>query len=45
MSLREIFDYVWNFPVPWLWVLGAIAAIWVIVFVVGAIIARDISKS
>jgi uncharacterized membrane protein YkvI len=44
MSLHDIFDYVWNAQIPWLWIFGAIGAIWLVVFVVGAIIARDIRK-
>jgi hypothetical protein len=44
MSLHEIFDYVWNAPIPWLWIFGAIGAIWLAVFVFGLIIANDIRK-
>jgi len=44
MSLHNIFDFFWNFPIPWFWIIGAIGAIWFVVFVVGAIIARDIRK-
>jgi uncharacterized membrane protein YkvI len=44
MSLHEIFDHVWNFPIPWLWILGGIGAVWFVVFVVGLVIVRDIRK-
>jgi hypothetical protein len=44
MSLHDIFDWVWNAKIPWLWIFGAIGAAWLIVFVVGAIIVRDIRK-
>jgi hypothetical protein len=44
MSLHDIFDWIWNAQIPWLWILGAIGAMWFMVFVVGAIVFRDIRK-
>ena len=44
MSLHQIFDYLWNFPIPWLWIFGAIGAIWLLVIVVGLVVASDIRK-
>jgi hypothetical protein len=34
MSLHHIFDYVWNAPIPWLWILGGFAALWVLGFLI-----------
>jgi hypothetical protein len=44
MSLHEIFDHIWNFPIRWLWILGAIGAIWFVVFIVGLIIANEVRE-
>ena len=44
MSLHEIFDSVWNWPIPWLWIFGAIGSVWLVVFVFGAIVANGIRK-
>ena len=44
MSLHQIFDYVWNFPIPWLWifiVLGSLVAVFV---GIAATIAQQIRK-
>jgi hypothetical protein len=44
MSLHEIFDYIWNFPVPSLWILGGVGGTWLMTLVVGLIIASEIRK-
>jgi hypothetical protein len=33
MSLHEIFDYIWNFPIPWPWIFGILGTIWLVVLV------------
>lgn len=44
MSLREIFDVIWNYPIPWLWILGGIAAVYGIVAFIILIIGLQIRK-
>jgi hypothetical protein len=43
-SLHEIFDHIWNWPIPWLWIFGAIGSVWLLVFVFGLIVANGIRK-
>jgi hypothetical protein len=44
MSLHEIFDYVWNAQIPWLWIFGVIGGLWLAVFAVIAVIGLQIKK-
>lgn len=43
MSLRDIFEAVWNFNI--LPIIGGIAVLWVIVLVGAALVIRHINKS
>lgn len=44
MSLHDLFDAVWNFPIPWLWIFGVIGGLWLVFFAVMAIIGLQIKK-
>lgn len=44
MSFHDIFDFAWNFPLPWFWILGGIGAIWLVIFLVGLVLINAITK-
>jgi hypothetical protein len=44
MSLNDVVDYVRNCPIHWLWIFGAVGAIWFLVLVFGFILAYDLRK-
>jgi len=44
MSLHQIFDAIWNFPIPWLWILGMIGAVVAVLVLIAAFIGNEIRK-
>ena len=44
MSLREIFDFIWNYPIPWLTIIGGFVILWAVVIGGGLLLLAIIGK-
>lgn len=45
MSLHEVFDYVWNYPIPWFWILAGLGGLYLLAILVGIIAYSDANRS